>query len=636
MAKPLYISISVLTLSAAAAWGVIPLAAEPFWESADSDYATGGICWDVDGDGWLDFVMGNGNDMELNRDAVYFNSGGELETDAFWRSSDSGYDGHIDMGDVDGDGDLDLVVTGFLDPHVEQLYRNNRGKLTTSPAWTCNDADDSFACALGDVDNDGDLDLATCSGYFDPAAVKVFSNRDGVLERVASWRTPEIYDANDVGWCDVDNDGDLDLAIAGHGEPCYLFENRDGALTSAPVWASVLSAEFNQLTFGDVNGDGWRDLVVSDNSHGRVMLFVNRAGILDADYSWWVAKPRAAPVKLADADADGDLDLAAGGWWSYLSVYENRNGSWAAVPAWEFYPTDEALVCEQIVWADMDNDGLRFTAETLDGDGTRKLFYLEHGPIHYFDYIKVNGRTLGPKEACFHLEDAWISLAQAPADRRGNIEVGYTYSEDLDLGVTNWDEPAGSYFFKNDGGPSFRLAEFRAEVRAGYIAVRWGIISPVDGCNLYRREIGVANAPTLQLNGALLPGMRGASYDDCDVRAGCTYDYWLEAVRDTAARTFGPVRATAGRPEAFSLAQNYPNPAAEVTTIAFAVTAATTARLELFDIVGRRVATPFEGNVFAGGRRVIVDVRRLTPGVYIYRLELGTGDVAARKMVVTR
>jgi len=623
-------------LVAGAAWGAVPLAGDPFWISEDADYATGGVCWDVDGDGWLDFLMGNGNDMERNRDAVYFNHRGDIETAASWRSGDEGYDGHIAVGDIDGDGDLDLVVTGFLDPHVEQLYRNNGGRFSASPVWTCNDADDSFSCALGDVDNDGDLDLATCSGYFEPAAVKVFRNRDGALERVASWRTPIPYNANDVAWCDVDNDGDLDLAIAGHGDSCYLFENEGGTINPTPVWRSTATAEYNQLTFGDVDGDGWRDLAVSDNSRGRVELYMNHGGVLDADFVWSVAKSRAAPVKFGDVDDDGDEDLAAGGWWSFLSVYENRGGGLAATPSWEFYPESGALVCEQIVWADMDNDGLRFETDKFDGDGARKLFYLGHRPVHYFNNVKVNGRTLGPKEFCFQPEDGWVSLAHAPAEGRASVEVSYVRSADLDLGVTNWDKPTGSYFFQNDGGPSLRLAEFRAEAREGYIAVRWAIISPVEGCNLYRREAGLVGAPITALNTGLLPGRAGSGYDDRDVLAGRPYDYWLEAMTETEPRTFGPVRGTAGRPGSFTLAQNYPNPAAETTTIEFAVASSTTASLGLFDVAGRRVGTPFEGNVAAGNQRVIVNVGALTPGVYIYRLKLGSGDVGARKMVVMR
>jgi hypothetical protein len=93
----------------APARAAIPLAAEPSWESEDEDYGTGGMLWDLDGDGYLDLIVGNGNDMDSERDAVFYNRRGELERDASWRSADFGYDGHVDVGDVDGDGDPDVV-----------------------------------------------------------------------------------------------------------------------------------------------------------------------------------------------------------------------------------------------------------------------------------------------------------------------------------------------------------------------------------------------------------------------------------------------------------------------------------------------------------------------------------------------
>ena len=60
----------------------VTLGADPAWESRDDDYATGGMLWDLDADGYVDLVVGNGNDMDDEYDAVFYNHRGELEEGA--------------------------------------------------------------------------------------------------------------------------------------------------------------------------------------------------------------------------------------------------------------------------------------------------------------------------------------------------------------------------------------------------------------------------------------------------------------------------------------------------------------------------------------------------------------------------
>lgn len=577
---------AALVLAGPAA-AVIPLEDTPWWRSVDEEYATGGAFADLDGDGWLDLVVANGNDMASEADAVFYNRRGELEAEASWRSGDFGYDGHLDVGDVDGDGDADVVIAALLDPELEQLYENEGGQLSVWPVWRNAEPDNSFSCALGDVDGDGDLDLAA----------------------------------------------------AGHSGPCILFENVGGVLNPTPAWSSSASGDYNQLTFGDVDGDGWRDMVASDNRAGLVELYRNVGGTLEGDYRWSAPINYASCVKLGDADGDGDLDLAAGGWWAPLEVFENVNGSFAGSPAWSYYPTGEALVCEQAMWGDVDNDGLRFiAAERYDGDGSRKLWYLANAPLQEFVSARVEGRTLAPAEFCYHLESGWVSLARAPRAGVGNVEFGYVYSTDLELAVTNWDEPAPSYVFRNTLG-GVTLSYFRISPGDGALELSWAVGSggPLAGFNVYRRRVMSPSyaPPIIKVNDGLL-AEEPYVFRDGSVVAGAAYDYWLEAVApggDTT--TFGPKRAAA-RATAFALGQSYPNPARGATTVPFTLAKGTTVTLELYDLAGRRVATLCEGFRRAGAHAVNVDVATLAAGVYLYQLRAADGAAAARKMVVTR
>jgi hypothetical protein len=100
---------------------------------------------------------------------------------------------------------------------------------------------------------------------------------------------------------------------------------------------------------------------------------------------------------------------------------------------------------------------------------------------------------------------------------------------------------------------------------------------------------------------------------------------------------FNPVSAgeTPAVPQATSLAQNFPNPFNPVSTIEFGLPAAGVVHLEVFDMLGRHVATLVRGEYPAGAHRVTFDAKGLASGMYLYRLESGS-FTETRKMILLR
>jgi hypothetical protein len=88
------------------------------------------------------------------------------------------------------------------------------------------------------------------------------------------------------------------------------------------------------------------------------------------------------------------------------------------------------------------------------------------------------------------------------------------------------------------------------------------------------------------------------------------------------------------RPTAFTLSQNYPNPFNPTTQIAFAVPETGHVRLEVFDMIGQRVATIVNENVTAGAHTVTFDASALSSGIYLYRLQAGTFSQVNKMMLV--
>ena len=88
-------------------------------------------------------------------------------------------------------------------------------------------------------------------------------------------------------------------------------------------------------------------------------------------------------------------------------------------------------------------------------------------------------------------------------------------------------------------------------------------------------------------------------------------------------------------PRQFALAQNYPNPFNPLTTIAFSLPASGATQLTVFDLTGRTVAEPLNGELSAGDHRVTFDAMHLASGVYLYSLSFN-GVTETRKMVLLK
>ncbi len=87
-------------------------------------------------------------------------------------------------------------------------------------------------------------------------------------------------------------------------------------------------------------------------------------------------------------------------------------------------------------------------------------------------------------------------------------------------------------------------------------------------------------------------------------------------------------------PLGYGLAQNYPNPFNPTTTINFALGNPSQVKLTVFNVLGQKVATLLDSRMDAGSHTVQFDARRLTSGVYFYRLEAGDFELQKRMLLI--
>jgi hypothetical protein len=425
--------------------GQVPLNPDPIWSysySSPRDIAFG----DVNNDGYLDFaVVREGSAGAPEPNYIFMNRDGTLEAPPSWQSTDADYSIGCAFGDVDNDGDLDLAVGNykFAGGRVK-LYENEGGVMNPTPTWTAT-ADGGVWVGWGDVDNDGDLDLAAVDLFYYPC---VFYNNNGTLESTPSWRATDHNLDMAGAWLDVDNDGDLDLAVGNINWAIPLlrvYKNTGGVLENSASWGSILPNELIDacgLAVCDINGDGGLDVAVTEdmNDPKKNYAFMNLGGQLETDPSWISTDlHRSIRCMFGDVDGDGDLDLAAANHTEPAMLYLNNSGSLSLSPDWYSNVAGEWGVA----FGDVDNQGLISTVDTLIGDGARNLFYLSIYPVHKLDTIKVNGVPVSTADYCFVRESGWFTLRNTPASG-DTITVQYRYSIDMELAV------GGAYLYDNE------------------------------------------------------------------------------------------------------------------------------------------------------------------------------------------
>jgi VCBS repeat protein len=305
---------------------------------------------DVDGDGDLDVYVTCtfGVDGQDGQNRLYLNDGrgffvdGTLGSDVGLPHGDyrdwEGVTFDADLGDLDGDGDLDVILPENAVPGAGRLLINanghglfvdgTNGASTHFPLYNDGQA---RASALGDVDGDGDLDV-----YMTGYAINRLYLNDGsaVFTDVSSTHLPTLaaLTGADVQMADVDADGDLDIVIAadvafdgggfGPGTDRLLINDGTGHFTDGTNGATTGLPPIQDvdlsLIVGDVNRDGSPDLVFCSSSFGwggRNRLYLNdgRGRFIDSTsgptarlFDVALQQPVGA---LGDLDGDGDMDL---------------------------------------------------------------------------------------------------------------------------------------------------------------------------------------------------------------------------------------------------------------------------------------------------------------------------------------
>jgi len=286
---------------------------------------------DFDGDGDLDLAMTGLTTAGIPTTRIYRNDGGTFTLVA---GTFSGvFAGSVAWGDCDGDGDLDLLVTGTATAGatgtpLTRLYRND-GSVFTSVAHPFPNCY-LGSVAWGDYNNDGKLDVVI-TGVSDGGALvaAIWRNDGGGVFFDAGANLPGL-DIGVAAWVDYDHDGDLDLLFGGNSNEGWItriYRNDGGAFTDAN--AGLLGLLWSSAAWGDYDNDGDLDLMIIGYDPvaqvHRSILYRNDAGAF-VDSGAIFHNLFLGAVSWVDYDNDGHLDLSLAGNDSgldVLSLYRN-------------------------------------------------------------------------------------------------------------------------------------------------------------------------------------------------------------------------------------------------------------------------------------------------------------------------
>ena len=214
------------------------------------------------------------------------------------------------MGDLDGDGDLDLVLAkGRHTPLLDRVLLND-GKSAFVASDLGPTADRTYTAALADLDGDADLDVLTSNDTPDRKLVYL-NNGKGQFTVAGTWGVAE-WSTRNAAVADLNGDGKVDVIAANRPGPSFVCLN-DGSGRFASPCIGIPAESAASIVPADFDKDGFVDLAVPSRDGGQSHIYFNdgKAGFArTAPFGPPDAAARVAAA--ADFNGDGSLDLVVG------------------------------------------------------------------------------------------------------------------------------------------------------------------------------------------------------------------------------------------------------------------------------------------------------------------------------------
>ena len=406
------------------------------WQGIQYSSESRPVFADVDSDGDLDLFIGNDQGVGFNGRLLFHENTGDRKSPQFntssilytWPSQQS-----VDpsLGDIDGDGDLDIVAGIGFPPDGRPLRLFENTGSPSSPSWAsprpyAEDVVDYGECPLlVDYDGDGDLDLFSLSLGINREHASVFvlyENAAGPGRPAVLLPSRTVDFTLNVGagrrgksaFVDMDDDGDLDMfLLAGTlqyyqniGNPMHPAWDRPVPDYDSQGLGSAGWGDIRSIALTDIDGDGDQDLFAAKYAGSTTTIdFYRNIGTPEnavwdtkvENYGGLTLPTPNEDITFADIDGDGNMDLF-GGQGNYLGNYDAGGGTidfyqnigtpsnavWASVSS--NYAGVNVVSFAAPAFGDVDNDG---DLDLVIGRGGR-------GAPHIVSFVENLGSKTSP------------------------------------------------------------------------------------------------------------------------------------------------------------------------------------------------------------------------------------------------
>ena len=604
--------------------------------------------------------------------------------------------GAVALGDLDGDGRLDVLTSGFdgNNAAVTRLYRNEvEGGQS---GWQFAEVGDGLPRAnvatsldLGDYDNDGDLDIL----FTGPFRADVYRNDGAFRFESLDLRLPsattgggvfELVNSPSSAWGDYDGDGDLDILTTGvenaSGDNVSLVYRNDGSDRFTPVDVGLPVMLGGSVDWGDYNGDGRIDLLATHQPgpSGTSFTKVFRNDGTDTDGTARFTDIQAdlpstnaldaetGSAQWGDVDNDGRLDVLFVSD-ELRSVTSTPVGVFRNTGSDTFEDLQDALPPAFYAdWMDLDGDGQRDVVlnrtEPQGGKTTSTSTFLNvfrNQGGQFTEAARVPGIWFGA-----------IAVGDLNQDRRPDVLATGKEEDNFRAGqltVTAYANTAVTTATVNlPPQPPTNLRSLRNETNSGTLdlVMEWDAgLDPdgIDAALTYNVRVGTSPGASDVLSAMARPD--GTRLIAQSGNAGHNRRFVLRSLDPTksyywsvqaidaslAGSPFASDGVSVDAEDAPSLADvphrveltgNYPNPFNPATTIRYALPETAPVTLTVYNVLGEEVAVLVDASQPAGRHEATWDGRdaagTLVPsGLYLYRLET-PGQTRSRKMVLLK